>query len=380
MSDRTYKIILEGTVKAGAERTSVVEQLARLFRKDSHTAEKLLAGKPRIIRRHVDHPTALKYQKVLETAGAEARIEPEDEPLVKIVPVQSLPEADGSPSEPEAMTCPRCGYESKRQDDVLRVRGDCPRCGLQVTRPDDLADPAGTSEDDDLDRETNGESAYPGMDAASWERRACAAMCTLALFLALCFFFVLMSILFLVPMESVPEYLTRGFLEAALTSFPTLTASVAIFIVLFVMPLATGGRTWGQKAFGIQLFFTDEGQTGGLALSLAFRTVAAGLVSFLPGRFVLWVLTWWEIFPEWKWEWFLMGVAALLGWSIAWVYGVRRADGRGLLDQAAGTMQLEEGLLPAGALTKASKPLAGMVALILFVGVALPYAVQWLKK
>jgi hypothetical protein len=379
MSDRTYKIILEGTVKEGVDRSGAVAQLAQLFKKDAQTAEKLLAGKPRIIRRHVDHPTALKYQKVLEGAGATARVEPEDEQLVKIVTAQPSPEADTLPTEREAIVCPRCGYESKREDDVLRVRGDCPRCGLQVVRPDDLADPVGASADDDLDWDANPESAYAGLDSASWERRACAATYTLALFLAFCFSFVLMSIFFLVPMESVPEFLTRRFLEAALTSFPTLTASAGIFIVLFVMPLATAGRTWGQKAFDIQLFFTDEGQTGGLALSLAFRTVAAGLVSFVPGRLVLWILSWWEIFPEWKWGWFLMGVAALLGWSIAWVYGVRRADGRGLLDQAAGTVQLEAGLLPAGALTNACKPLAGVVALILFVGVALPYATQWLK-
>ena len=381
MTDRTYRIILEGTVKGGVDRSKVVAQLAQLFRKDSRTAEKLLAGTPRIIRRHVDHPTALKYQNILERAGAAARVEPEVEPLVKIVTAQQpSPEDAGSPSEREAVVCPRCGYESKREDDVLRVRGDCPRCGLQVIKPDDLADPIGTSADDDLDRDASRESPYAGMDSASWARRACAAMYTVAIFLALCFVFVTMSILFLVPVDSVPEYLTKRFLRAALTSFPILTASAGIFIVLFLMPLAAGGRTRGQKAFDIQLFFTDEGQTGGLALSLAFRTVAAGLVSFVPGRLVLWILSWWEIYPAWKWGWLLMGVAALLGWSIVWVYGVGRKDGRGLLDQAAGTVQLERGVLPAGALTRAGKPLAGMVALILFVGVALPYAMQWLNR
>lgn len=376
MSSQTYKIILEGTVKEGADRSKVVAQLAKVFRKDARTVEKLLSGRPKTIRRHVDYPTALKYQTIMERVGATARVEPEVEPLVKIVSAAPHVGPESLRPEQEAIVCPRCGYESEREDDVLRVRGDCPRCGLQVRKLDDLADPVGKSVNDDFDRDVSRERAFSGMDSATWERRVCAAMYTFGLFLGLCVFFVLMSIFFFVPLSQVPEYLTKRFLQAAFTSFPTLVFSLGMFIVLFVMPVAMGGRTWGQQAFDIQLLFTDEGQTGGLPLALTFRTVAAWLVTFVPGRFMLWILSWWGIFPEWKLEWLVMGVAALLGWSVAWVHGVGRSDNRGLLDLAAGTVQTEGGLLPANAVTKACRPLAGMLALILFLGVILPHAMR----
>lgn len=379
MSDRRFKVILEGTIRKGADRSEVVNRLAKIFNKDLGTMERLLGGEPRIIRRHVNHATALKYRQVMERAGAAARLEPEIEPPVNIL-TNGLPEENDVP-QPErgAIRCPRCGYESNREDDVLRVRGDCPRCGLQVRKLDDLADPLGKSEED-LSLDEKGESQYEGKDAASWERRACAAMYTFAFFLALCFFFVLMSIFLFVPIDSVGEYLTKKFFEAAFTAFPILTASAGIFIVLFVMPFAMEGRTWGQHAFNVQLLFTDEGQTGGLPLTLAFRTVAAGLMSFVPGRLLLWILSWWGIYPEWRGEWILMGFAALLAWSVAWVYGIRRTDHRGFLDIAAGTVQVEDNVLPAGALLKACRPLAGMIGLIVFIGAVLPYAMRWLYK
>ncbi|MBM3302945.1 MAG: hypothetical protein FJY85_23740, partial [Deltaproteobacteria bacterium] len=132
VSDESYRVILEGTVREGFKRGRVVKNLAALFKKDLASVERLLSGKPRPIRTGVKRETASRYVKIIQEAGAVAWVEleapPKAEPEVTEQPVV-VPEKE--PIVPDVI-CPRCGYQASREDDVMLVRGDCPKCGLLV--------------------------------------------------------------------------------------------------------------------------------------------------------------------------------------------------------------------------------------------------------
>jgi hypothetical protein len=69
MSD-SYDIYYAGDIVEGASEASVRDNLARLFKANAQTLEKLFSGKPQLVKRGLDRETALKYKKALLKAGA----------------------------------------------------------------------------------------------------------------------------------------------------------------------------------------------------------------------------------------------------------------------------------------------------------------------
>ena len=86
MAERSYKVILDGTIGGDADREEVVRKLAALFKKDVGVVERLLLAAPRQIRKGLNPAEARKYKQILERIGASVRVEP-DEP----VPAEHLP-------------------------------------------------------------------------------------------------------------------------------------------------------------------------------------------------------------------------------------------------------------------------------------------------
>ena len=72
--DRTmearYNVYFAGQLRAGHDLAGVRDQLARLFKADTATLDKLFSGKPQLVKRDCDKATALKYQQAMEQAGA----------------------------------------------------------------------------------------------------------------------------------------------------------------------------------------------------------------------------------------------------------------------------------------------------------------------
>ena len=77
MASDKYTVILEGTLKPGHELVQVQARMASLFRTDVARIEQLFRSAPTVIKRGVSQQAAVKYQQVLEQAGALCRIEPE---------------------------------------------------------------------------------------------------------------------------------------------------------------------------------------------------------------------------------------------------------------------------------------------------------------
>lgn len=86
-----FDVLFAGQLLEGHDASAVRLQLARLFKADEATLDKLFSGKPQILKRDADEATARKYQEAMAAAGALARLRPcaDNSPT----PVASVPQA-----------------------------------------------------------------------------------------------------------------------------------------------------------------------------------------------------------------------------------------------------------------------------------------------
>ncbi len=68
--EQRFNIYFDGRVAAGQDSGAVRERLARLFKADATTLDRLFSGRPQLIKRDCDQATARKFQQAMEGAGA----------------------------------------------------------------------------------------------------------------------------------------------------------------------------------------------------------------------------------------------------------------------------------------------------------------------
>ncbi|MDQ7781293.1 MAG: RDD family protein [Desulfomonilaceae bacterium] len=373
MSDDTYKVILRGTVREGYDRREVVAALSRTFKQDPKVAERLLSGTARVVKKGLDLSTARKYEETLRRLGADTLIESEP-PRDREAPM----DAPATPSQEirrtaSRVTCPRCGYEPKTEADVLLVRGDCPTCGLIVTRPEGVEQP-----DESFIRRASAVERripddYADVEFAPLTTRALASLYTFGLFTVAYICTVIGFMLFFFPLPNVPYQIAKNFLVTAHNNFPMLWAAVSILVTAFLLPLFSEGKTPGQREFGIGILFSGEAETGGLLLALAFRTTAMGLLTFSPGLLAIKVgkmLGYAESLEAY--HNLIIVLMAVAAWTASWLFLLLSPNKRGVLDIAAGTIQIQDGIPPVNATVKALKPLGVSVGFLLVFGLLTP--------
>ena len=76
MSDILYNVDFSGRIIPGWDMEEVKANVARLLKADEETIYKLFSGQRFVIKKNVDHQTALKINKVLKDAGADCVISP----------------------------------------------------------------------------------------------------------------------------------------------------------------------------------------------------------------------------------------------------------------------------------------------------------------
>lgn len=372
MSDEGYKVVLEGTLLHGHDRTRVVESLSKAFKQDPRVTERLLRGQARVIKKGLDHPTAQRYRDALQKMGAASHIEPEAppghhettaEPSTEPAPVEATGTSD--------ISCPRCGYKPVLENDVLLVRGDCPKCGLIVKGTDELSVEAFKKHGLPVDHTQ--EDMYDGVDVAPLQTRVLAGVYTFGLFLMVYIGFVIAFMILFFPVRDIPYHIVKNFLFTAYSNFPLLMTATSILLVAFLMPLVTEGRTWGQREFGIGILFSGEAETGGLILSLAFRVAAILCISYAPGLVSIRIgemLGHAEFLEPYHTPVVVLG--AIPAWVISWIFLLATRGKRSILDFVSGTIQTEEALPPPDAALKALKPLAIALGFVLLFGLVTP--------
>jgi ribosomal protein S27AE len=388
MKDIKFRVILEGRIRDGHDPNRVIETLSALFKKNEAFIKKLVSGKPRVLKTDIDEEKALKYQRVLEKTGVACRIEPVPQPKNAAKP---RPDADNGKRQRlklERPSCPRCGYAPDRDDDVLITRGDCPKCGFlakQLT-PDKtgfyeplMFESAGdlpTLADRFASEDEEGRDILGGRETASWNRRALASFHSVGLFLIV-YAIMLFSLIFLfVPMETIPETLGKKFVKTVLIGYPIMLAAISILLVALVPPMILGGRSWGQWIVGIEPLFDPDGQAGGLYLSLGLRAAAALFLSFVPGLAVKWFLVSMGVVRTTGQGLIVLIAIAAISWALSWTVSLAGPLGRGIIDLAAGTIQTEQGVMPADAARRTLIPFLAITAFLMLFSVILPLVLK----
>lgn len=70
MADSDYRVVFEGQIAEGFSIGMVKKNLAKLFKADAERIATIFSGQAVVLKRNIDHPTALKYQAALQKAGA----------------------------------------------------------------------------------------------------------------------------------------------------------------------------------------------------------------------------------------------------------------------------------------------------------------------
>ena len=97
MKSTDYNVIFHGEIAEGQHLATVKKRLSSMFKLSKQQIEETFAGKPLLVKDHVDYQTALKYKAAFEKAGVVCLIEPvPPRPHIKTSPA---PKADLQPTE-----------------------------------------------------------------------------------------------------------------------------------------------------------------------------------------------------------------------------------------------------------------------------------------
>ncbi|MBV6750904.1 DUF805 domain-containing protein [Pseudomonas chlororaphis] len=122
MSDNRFKIVFDGALQAGVDKTTAQFNLAALFKTDVASVERLFSGQPVALKRDLSAAEAESYLQALRKTGIEARLEAES-PVVEL----SLADIDDLPaSTPPADTAT---YQSPYTPPQARVGDSLPAFG-----------------------------------------------------------------------------------------------------------------------------------------------------------------------------------------------------------------------------------------------------------
>lgn len=107
--DPKYDVCFAGEILQGQDSSAVKLNIAKLFKADEATLNKLFSGKTQLLKRGCDRETALKYKKAIEQAGAKPLIRahsdaekpapaiPEKPPAAKMTAAERIALLAGAP-------------------------------------------------------------------------------------------------------------------------------------------------------------------------------------------------------------------------------------------------------------------------------------------
>ncbi len=128
-----FHIFFAGECLPGFDEAAVRPALAKLFKADAATLDRLFSGQRQRIKRDCDEGTALKYQKAMAAAGARALVLPADDQVG--APAAAPAEAPSS-SAPESPAIPQSNTETTSASGGLSLAP----AGTDVLRPDERQD------------------------------------------------------------------------------------------------------------------------------------------------------------------------------------------------------------------------------------------------
>jgi hypothetical protein len=123
MSDKLYNVIFSGKINSSKDIETVKKNLSILFKLDQEKINHLLIGKPMIIKKNIDYPTANKYHSALTNAGLLCNIQAvKHEHTINTIP---LNQGRTKPISKNNIACPKCRFEQFPSD-------YCVNCGINI--------------------------------------------------------------------------------------------------------------------------------------------------------------------------------------------------------------------------------------------------------
>jgi uncharacterized membrane protein YhaH (DUF805 family) len=124
MQATQYRIVFDGELMPGMAVETVKANLARLFKSDADTIDRLFQQDSVNIKRELSETQADKYLRALQAAGAKVRKEPEPNPALSLALMDS---AEVTPLATAHMECPKCGHA---QAQAIQ----CESCGIVIEK------------------------------------------------------------------------------------------------------------------------------------------------------------------------------------------------------------------------------------------------------
>ena len=122
MSDNRFKIVFDGTLQAGVDKTTAQFNLAALFKTDVASVERLFSGQPVALKRDLSAAEAESYLQALRKTGIEARLE--DEPATVELSLADIDDLPASTPPPDTTA-----YQSPYTPPQARVGDNLPAFG-----------------------------------------------------------------------------------------------------------------------------------------------------------------------------------------------------------------------------------------------------------
>jgi len=120
MTNERYDILFDGQLTPASEPAIVKARLAELFKTDLQKIDRLFGGKPVTIKKNLDEAMALKYQTVLEQAGAIVTLQPVSEQAVTDIKPSRDREAAKASNE-EGFSVAPVGTELLREEEKQHI-------------------------------------------------------------------------------------------------------------------------------------------------------------------------------------------------------------------------------------------------------------------
>ena len=261
---RSYDVVSEGRLLPGAERRKVLSHMQSAFKIDLRTAEKLILGKPRVLKRNLDEADARRYVNKLALIGLDCRMEMSSEPA---------PKKDVASPEPRPVeNCPKCGFQLGAGD-----RSECPGCGIFIAKYLEAASNKDTPPGPDDSSRTEKETAIVEAETrpAPWFLRVSAGIASIVVCIAvsnlLWFFCALLLRIKFHEQLSTPTadgvwhadehtlYMVGAVRGVALL------LSIVFALFYFVFRPAKAGGTWAQRFSNIEIVSNDPKRHPGIA-------------------------------------------------------------------------------------------------------------------
>jgi uncharacterized protein YbjQ (UPF0145 family) len=128
MAGSTYKLVFEGQIGKGRDLNEVKKNLGGLLKREAAAIDGLFSGKTVVIKKNMDHKTAMHYKKVLFKAGAVCEVAEEGggASLPDLPSAEPVSQEAAVPDKPEMVSCPKCNYKQKSAD-------KCIMCGVMMS-------------------------------------------------------------------------------------------------------------------------------------------------------------------------------------------------------------------------------------------------------